>query len=162
MHGTTTVEYGLEKENKEVYKKNTDGQEDREVIVDVHPGRIRSDDFGWADRMPTPLWRRCLDVIAGDFALYHPPHQLMDVITPMNAAYLAETLDTGLPVAWVVHVPWDEYWRRRYADRPSGQLSPSDDFRSYDFRHLPTGVRSDVGEYCGPKPKYHTSRGPGF
>lgn len=76
---------------------------------------IASDDFGWADRTARPLRLLCLDVIAARFVEY-PPHLLFTRIAPINAVYLTETLDTGLPVPSVAHVPDGHYWRRRLAD----------------------------------------------
>lgn len=79
-------------------------------------GRIRSDDFSWALGMPKPLRMWCVDAIAASFALF--PHTMFDTLTPIDVAYLVETLDTSLPITMVEHVPVDEYWRRRLADLP--------------------------------------------
>lgn len=86
---------------------------------------IRSEDFGWADGTPTPLKLLCLDVIARNFTRYPP--ELFERITPTNAAYFVEVLDTSLPIPSVIRVPDGEYWRRRHVDiRRSGsaQVSP--------------------------------------
>ncbi|XP_060875831.1 dynein regulatory complex subunit 5-like [Metopolophium dirhodum] len=75
---------------------------------------VSSVNFSWADCMPKPLKLLCLDNIANHFSWY--PDQLFEWITPINTEYLVETLSTSLPLSLVIHVPGDEYWRRRYAD----------------------------------------------
>lgn len=87
-------------------------------------GAINSEDFRWADRLPKPLRLLCLDVVCGHFARYPP--ELFGRITPVNAAYLVETLGTDLPIASVVHVPDGEYWRRRAADGSRSSSASSD------------------------------------
>jgi len=62
--------------------------------------------------MPKPLKLICLDNIANHFSWY--PEQLFQWITPINTEYLVETLSTSLPISLVIHVPGDEYWRRRH------------------------------------------------
>ncbi|XP_060835278.1 uncharacterized protein LOC132918176 [Rhopalosiphum padi] len=73
---------------------------------------INSVDFGWADCTPKPLKLLCLDNIANHFAQY--PEQLFECINNTNIEYLVEILSTSLPIALVIHVPGNEYWRRRY------------------------------------------------
>ncbi|XP_022173698.1 uncharacterized protein LOC111036106 [Myzus persicae] len=73
---------------------------------------ISSVDFSWADCMPKPLKLLCLDNIANHFSRY--PKELFEWITPINTEYLVETLSTSLPISLVIHVPGDEYWRRRH------------------------------------------------
>lgn len=84
---------------------------------------ISSANFSWADCMPKPLKLLCLDNIANHFSLY--PEQLFEWITPMNTEYLVETLSTSLPISLVIHVPGDEYWRRRHNDTwPPNNVKP--------------------------------------
>jgi len=43
----------------------------------------------------------------------------------MNTEYLVETLSTSLPISLVIHVPGDEYWRRRHNDTwPPNNVKP--------------------------------------
>ncbi|XP_015371489.1 PREDICTED: uncharacterized protein LOC107167101 [Diuraphis noxia] len=73
---------------------------------------ISSVNFSWADCMPKPLKLLCLDNISKHFSWY--PEQLFEWITSKNTEYLVETLSTSLPISLVIHVPGDEYWRRRH------------------------------------------------
>lgn len=73
---------------------------------------INSVDFSWADCTPKPLKLLCLDNIANHFEKYSK--QLFECINHMNIEYLVEILSTSLPISLVIHVPGDEYWRRRY------------------------------------------------
>jgi len=65
--------------------------------------------------MPKPLKLLCLDNMASHFSWY--PEQLFEWITPKNTEYLVETLSTNLPISLVIHVPGNEYWRRRHDDK---------------------------------------------
>ncbi|XP_025208048.1 uncharacterized protein LOC112603603 [Melanaphis sacchari] len=73
---------------------------------------INSMDFSWADCTPKPLKLLCLDNIANHFELY--PKHLFECITHMDIEYLVEILSTSLPISLVIHVPGNEYWRRRH------------------------------------------------
>lgn len=81
-------------------------------VQDEQHNNINSADFNWADCTPKPLTFLCLDNIANHFAQY--PKQLFEWITPINTTYLVEILITDLPISSVIHVPGDEYWRRRH------------------------------------------------
>lgn len=84
---------------------------------------ISSVNFSWADCMPKPLKLICLDNIANHFSWY--PEQLFEWITPINTEYLVETLSTSLPISLVIHVPGDEYWRRRHDDTWPNDVIPA-------------------------------------
>lgn len=95
---------------------------------------IKSENFSWAECMPKPLKLRCVDSIANNFTLY--PRNLFEWISPMNAVYLVETLDTDLQIPLVIHVPDGEYWRRRINDTWSANLDgmPGDSATDHGFR----------------------------
>lgn len=77
-------------------------------------GVIKSDDFSWDNRSPAPLKLLCLDVMAVSYTRHLG--KLLEQITPLNAVYFVEILNTSLPIPLVIGVPDGEYWRRRFDD----------------------------------------------
>lgn len=121
--------------------------------VDVEPPPndvIKSDDFSWDSRSPAPLMSLCLDVLAVSFTRHL--EKLLEQITPMNAVYFVEILNTSLPIPLVIGVPDGEYWRRRFDDTwPNFVLTSWDTLATDSYKtHYLTKYVSEIIENSVP------------